>query len=286
MITFWGLYTSTPAASPTFLINICEPGATPGAVVTTLTVAIPAVNTGVPVIGYPTYQFTVEVPPTALEAGWVGVQQQTTSPTFYWMNTMAGAGFPAYQVGAGPLPERVALCLGGGGGAGSWLTMDYYEGTVPAFGGVANIPTHLNAAGTEAGQVYTADVVFTSTPFVGEITVPVTMIIMGNELVAPDNLEVELVNDVTGQVNLTWTWDGDAFQFFMIKRDGVIVGTTTNTSIIVIYCLISASFATPYRLFMTKVQPHRPVRNVSNGQSRYCMSTRMSSRMGMAGLYR
>ena len=83
-----------------------------------MTAAIPAVNTGVMVIGYPTYQFTVEVPATALEAGWVGVQQQTSSPTFYWLNTMAGAGFPAYQVGAGPLPERVALCLGGGGGAG------------------------------------------------------------------------------------------------------------------------------------------------------------------------
>ena len=112
----------------------------------------------------------------------------------------------------------------------SWLTMDYYEGTVPAFGGVANIPTHLDAAGTEPGEVYTADVVFTSTPYVGEITVPVTMIIMGNELVAPDNLEVELINDITGQVSLTWTWEGDVFQFFMIKRNGVIVGTTTNTN--------------------------------------------------------
>ena len=110
--------------------------------------------------------------------------------------------------------------------------MDYYEGDVPAFGGVDNIPTHLDAAGTEPGQVYTADVVFTSTPFVGEITVPVTMIIMGDELVAPDNLEVELVNDITGQVNMTWTWDGDAFQFFMIKRNGVIIGTTTNTNYI------------------------------------------------------
>ena len=57
------------------------------------------------------------------------------------------------------------MCLaGGGGGAGNWLTMDYYEGTVPPFGGVANIPTHLDAAGTAPGEVYTADVVFTSTP--------------------------------------------------------------------------------------------------------------------------
>jgi hypothetical protein len=226
-ITFWAIYTSAPPASPTFLINICLPGTTPGAVVTTLTAAIPAVNTGVPVIGYPTYQFTVDIPPTVLEAGWVGVQQQTTSPTFYWLNTMAGAGFPAYQVGAGPLPERVALCLGGGG-AGGWLTMDTYEGIVPAFGGVANIPTHMDAAGTEAGEVYTANIVFTSSPNVGTITVPVTMIIMGNPLMPPDNLEVELVNDITGQVMLTWTWAGDAFQFFMIKRDGVIIGTTTN----------------------------------------------------------
>ena len=230
-ITFWAIYTSAPPPTPTFLINICLPGATPGAVVTTLTTAIPAVNTGVPVIGYPTYVFTVEVPPTALEAGWVGVQQQTTSPTFYWLNTMAGAGFPAYQVGAGPLPERVALCLGGGGGgAGNWLTMDYYEGTVPEFGGVDNIPTHLNAAGTSPGEVYTAEVVFTSTPFVGEITVPVTMIILGTELVAPENLTVELVDDIAGEVAVNWEWNGDVFQFFMIKRDGQIIGTSTTTS--------------------------------------------------------
>ena len=33
-------------------------------------------------------------------------------------------------------------------------------------------------------------------------------------------------------VTLTWTWNGDAFQFFMIKRDGVVVGTTTAQSYI------------------------------------------------------
>ena len=54
------------------------------------------------------------------------------------------------------------------------------------------------------------------------------MIIMGSELVAPENLEVTLANDVTGETHLTWEWNGDAFQFFMIKRDGTIVGTTTN----------------------------------------------------------
>ena len=148
----------------------------------------------------------------------------------YWNNTTAGAGWPARQ-NTVALAERLAVCLGGGGGggAGDWLTLDYYEGEVPGFGGVDNIPTHLNAAGTMPGEVYTADVVFTSTPYVGEITVPVTMIILGPDLIAPDNLEVELVNDITGETALTWTWDGDAFQFFMVKRDGVIVGTTTTT---------------------------------------------------------
>jgi len=231
-VTFWAIYTGPPPPTPTFKVDLCLPGGTPGAIVTTITTPIPAVNTGVMVIGYPTYIFTVEVPSTALAAGWVTVEQQTSSPTFYWLNTTAGAGFPAQQNGS-TLPERLAVCLGGGGGgAGNWLTMDYYEGTVLPFGGVANIPTHLNAAGTSPGEVYTAEIVFTSNPNVSTITVPVTMIILGTELVAPENLEVTLINDVTGQVGLTWEWNGDSFQFFMIKRNGVIIGTTTATNFI------------------------------------------------------
>ncbi|MCK9400807.1 MAG: carboxypeptidase-like regulatory domain-containing protein, partial [Bacteroidales bacterium] len=229
-VTFWGVFAgyTLPTTPGNFLIELCQPGSMPGAVVTTVTIPLVGVNTGQLLLG--SYQigiFTAEIPPTDLPAGWLAVQFQA-SPTFYWNNTQAGAGFPAYQ-NSNPLPERLAMCLGGGGGAGSWLTMDYYEGNVPAFGGVDNIPTHLDAAGTAPGEVYTADVVFTSTPFVGEITVPVTMIIMGAELVAPENLEVTLINDITGEVGLTWEWNGDAFQFFMVKRDGQIIGTTTNT---------------------------------------------------------
>ena len=132
-ITFWAIYTSAPPAAPSFKVDICQPGSVPGAIVTTVTAPITAVNTGVPVIGYPTYQFTIAVPPTSLAAGWVTVEQQISSPTFYWLNTMAGAGFPAVQNGS-TLPERLCLCLqGGGGGAGDWLTMDYYEGDRDGF---------------------------------------------------------------------------------------------------------------------------------------------------------
>ena len=230
-VTFWGVFAgyTLPTSPGNFLIELRQPGSTPGAVVTSVTIPLVGVNTGQLLLG--SYQigiFTAEVPPTDLAAGWLAVQFQA-SPIFYWNNTQAGAGFPALQNSVS-LPERLAMCLGGGGGAGNWLTMDYYEGTVPPFGGVANIPTHLDAAGTSPGEVYTADVVFTSNPNVSTITVPVTMIIMGNELIAPENLEVTLINDITGEVGLTWEWNGDAFQFFMIKRDGVIVGTTTNMS--------------------------------------------------------
>ncbi|MBP6871325.1 MAG: carboxypeptidase regulatory-like domain-containing protein [Bacteroidales bacterium] len=229
-VTFWGCFSSgtLPTTPGNFTIEFYAAGSVPGALVYGETQSLVAVNTGQLLLGsYQIGVFTaVLASPVDLADGWLSVQWQS-SPVFYWENTTAGAGFPARQ-NSSQLSERLAMCLAGGGGAGGWLTMDFYEGDVPGFGGVDNIPTHLNAAGTQPGEVYTADVVFTSTPFVGEITVPVTMIIMGNELIAPDNLVVTLTNDITGQVNITWTWDGDAFQFFLLKRDGVIIGTTTN----------------------------------------------------------
>jgi hypothetical protein len=126
------------------------------------------------------------------------------------------------------LPGQLdAACQGG-----QWLTMDLYQDTVQPFGGVSNVPTHLDATGTNSGEVYQANIVFTSTPFVGEITVPVTITIQGNEIAAPDDLVVELIDDVSGKVKLTWDWNGDSFQFFVIKRDGMIIATTTSRSYI------------------------------------------------------
>jgi hypothetical protein len=110
----------------------------------------------------------------------------------------------------------------------NWLTMDYYSDTVLPFGGVSNIPTHLDASGADAANVYSAEIVFTSNPNVATITVPVSMTVLGHDLIAPENLQVSLVDNMAGKVELTWDWNGDSFQFFLIKRDGVTVATTTS----------------------------------------------------------
>lgn len=113
---------------------------------------------------------------------------------------------------------------------GSWLTLDYYNGELPPFGGLDNVPAHLDASGTNSGESYSADIVFTSSPFVGAVTIPVTMNITGNELIAPENLQTELIDPVTGKIKLSWQWEGDVFQFFLIRRDGSIIATTTSQS--------------------------------------------------------
>jgi hypothetical protein len=108
--------------------------------------------------------------------------------------------------------------------------MDYYTGTNPGMGFIENVPTNFDASGTSPGEVYTADLIFTSDPDVGTSTIPCTMIIAGDPLVPPTNLVVTLVDDINGVVSLTWDWTTDAFQFFVVKRDGVPVGTSTTTS--------------------------------------------------------
>lgn len=111
-----------------------------------------------------------------------------------------------------------------------WLTMDYYADSVYPFGDVSIVPLHLNAAGTGSGDIYEAEINFNSIPNVGQITVPVTMIVMGSQISAPENLSTELIDPVNGKVSLNWDWSGDAFQFFIVKRDGSIIATTTQPS--------------------------------------------------------
>jgi len=113
-VTFWGVFSSysLPTTAVPFLIELHQPGGTPGAVVTTVTANLLGVNTGQLLMGsYQIGVFTVDVPATTLPAGWLSVQFQS-SPTFFWLNTLDGAGFPGMQ-NITMLPERLSMCLGG-----------------------------------------------------------------------------------------------------------------------------------------------------------------------------
>ena len=113
---------------------------------------------------------------------------------------------------------------------GGWLTLAKYQGEIDPFGGLENVATFLDASGTESGDVYEAEIVFASTPDVGEITVPVTMNVQGNLLAPPKNLSITLADPVSGRIDLSWSWQGDAFLFFLVRRDGSIIATTTSQS--------------------------------------------------------
>ncbi len=228
-LTFWAIFTAAPPATMNFNIEICNPGATPGSVITSLNVDAAPVNTNVPVIGYATYYFTVELPSTEMASGWISVQATTASPTFYWLNTMTGTG-GAYQNAVSLAPERLAMCLSGAGANTGWLTMAEYEGIVNPYTNF-DAPVFFNAEGTEAGEVYTADIVFTSDPDVGTVTVPVTMVVAGPPLAMPEDLTAMLTNAITGQVGLSWTFvPTDDFVNFIVKRDGVALGTTAGNT--------------------------------------------------------
>ena len=91
-VTFWGIFSGKilPASPEPFLIELRQPGSTPGAVVTATTVQLTGINTGL--FLFNSYQigvFTVDVPSTKLEAGWLSVRYQV-SLKFYWLNSLEG----------------------------------------------------------------------------------------------------------------------------------------------------------------------------------------------------
>jgi hypothetical protein len=134
---------------------------------------------------------------------------------------------PADDNGPPDIPpgQLTASCPGG-----SWLTLDSYSGEVQPFGGVKNVPVHLDASGMGSGDVYNAEILFTSIPNVGQATIPVSMTVLGNEILPVEDLEVELIDQVAGRISLSWDWNGEEFQFFLIKRNGSIIATTTSQS--------------------------------------------------------
>jgi len=218
-----------------FLIEFWENGSTPGAVVASYTITATTEITSELIAGVlPVYKWTVSFPNVDLTDGYISIYETNTGDPgcmFWWYNSETGTGLSFSGDGSwAPTGGGArALCLGAGG-SGDWLTLDYYDNMVVPFGGLDNVPTNFNAEGTAAGEIYTADLIFTSVdPYVGTITLPCTMIIAGDPIVPPTDLTVELIDDIAGEVVLNWEFVTDAFQFFIIKRDGVQVGTSTET---------------------------------------------------------
>ncbi|HPT02876.1 MAG TPA: carboxypeptidase regulatory-like domain-containing protein, partial [Bacteroidales bacterium] len=109
----------------------------------------------------------------------------------------------------------------------SWLTLEEYSGTVPPMTNYA-LPAHFNAFGLLAGTVKTATITFTSSPDVGTWNIPVTMTVQGTPLETPQNLAATLVNQLTGEVSLTWdAVDPTGLLYYAINRDGVQLTTTS-----------------------------------------------------------
>ncbi|MFZ4462926.1 MAG: carboxypeptidase regulatory-like domain-containing protein, partial [Bacteroidales bacterium] len=236
-VTVWALYSG--AQPQDFKVDFYADGSTPGALVNSYTVTgISGLNTGIVLYGFPMYQFTIPVPSTSLASGYVSVVAQLGNSPWYWSNTYSGTGSAYQMVGGSWLalsPSMLAVCLGpasgGGGGGGDWLTLGQYEGTVGPNGTSFNLPVNFDATGTAAGEVYNAEIHITTDPNVGTFTVPVTMTIYGDPLSPVTDLTATLTNEVTGAVSLSWTFTRPAnFQYFLIKRDGLGIGTTTNTS--------------------------------------------------------
>ncbi|MFZ4463369.1 MAG: carboxypeptidase regulatory-like domain-containing protein, partial [Bacteroidales bacterium] len=235
-VTFWSVVTSLPNDPRDFTIEVREAGATPGAIVSSSTVTLNYVNTGSTVLGFPLLQYTATIPATSITDGWIGVQAAAGSATNYWCNTYSGSGAAVQAMGGSytTLFEKLAVCLsqvGGGGGVSDWLSLGQYEGSVGPNGTSFNLPVNFDATGTEAGQVYNAEIHITTDPNVGTFTVPVTMTIYGDPLSPVTDLTATLTDQVAGTVALSWTFTRPVnFQYFLIKRNGLGIGTTTSTT--------------------------------------------------------
>jgi carboxypeptidase family protein/type IX secretion system substrate protein len=225
-VTFWGLYTTGAPSTDDFFIGIYEDGAQPGAEIASYVVTLDPVATGAQAAGFDIYQYVATID-TRSETDFFISCQGTAQ--MYWCNAPTGSGLSGTGPSWSPV-DPLAVCIEGGGAAGGWLSLGQYEGTVNPNGGSFNLPVNFNASGFEAGDYVTADITFTSTPDVGTIVIPVSMTVIGDALTPPENLVVTLVDDVNGGVDLSWEWNGDAFQYFQVERNNVFVATTNATT--------------------------------------------------------
>jgi len=229
-VTIYAIHTSAPSGQRELLCEVYGPGSTPGTLESSNIVMADPVATGMQVIGYDTYSYTFDISASNLAEGWIGIQATSGgTPTLYWLNTYYTPSYMAMQNNS-VLPNGLAMCLSSN--LDNWLTLDDYEGTVPANGGIQYVDVNFNADGMVAGEVYTAEIVIATQPNVGTFNIPVTMTIAGDQLCPVTDLEVELVNMVTGQVDLDWVFDtvscnNNTFQYFLVKRNGLAIGITT-----------------------------------------------------------
>ncbi len=122
---------------------------------------------------------------------------------------------------------------GGGGGPTGWLTMDYYLGTAAPMGGTDNPGVNFDATGLPSGTVVTANIILSTFPNVGTITIPATMRVAGEPLGMIEEIWAEITSMVQGTVLIEWTpavSDDITFLHYVLKRDNQPVGTTTATS--------------------------------------------------------
>ncbi len=225
-ITFWGVYLSGTPTTEDFFIGVYEDnGSTYGSEIASYVLPLDPIATGEVLLGsYPIYQYIATIPSQDASDFWVSCQ---ATSQMYWVNSLTGTGNTTAD-------DPLAVCIeGGGGGLTGWLTLGTYDGTVPGNGASQNVEVNFDATGGQPGEVYTAEIVLETDPNVGIFNIPVTMTIFGDPLNPVTDLTVSLESMISGQVNLAWQYSSDVtFQYFLIKRNGLAVGTTTELSYI------------------------------------------------------
>lgn len=184
-ITVYGFYHHyQPNDTMEFIVDFYDDGYVPGPMVMSYvckavveeTGEIATVANSNPVITFPILFCTVDIPKNYLTDGYVSVLSQMEFYSWSWCNTYEGTGNAFYwDICEWRAMQMRAVCFGDG--SGRWLTLNEYEGNVSSGGGIQTVSANLNAEGTQMGEVYTADIVFSAKQNVSQITVPVTMVI-------------------------------------------------------------------------------------------------------------
>ena len=111
-----------------------------------------------------------------------------------------------------------------------WIVLDETAGTIVGGGASFNLGTNFSAAGATVGTNYSAEIVISTNPNVGVITIPVTMTIAGDAIEPISGLVATLSNDITGEVTLSWTHAIQSdFVNFRITRNGSVFTSATNS---------------------------------------------------------